>query len=1451
MAGSKTNRNRLRAGALVALIAGFLSTLILTAMPAPRSSSIGKSSYTGTGVARMQQVTVQARVGRVQYVPANAGREIWAVAHSGAGLAGWSTSSGGQSVFMRNLNRNGWEIMGPPKTASGAAFNPTLHSFTFAPNGEGWAVGEDAVMLHRSPGSSQWREAPEAEAVAGKGSSNPAALNSVSLVAHGSGVAGFAVGVTGGAGAGSTILKYRDGAWSSDTPGADMVTDGSPELAAVATVSRDEAWAITGSGSEALHVYHRTAAGWEAVAPDSSSEYPTFGGPKPNVPAQMRNGGLNDAAFGGAVAADSSGAWVGGQMFPRDALHPQGSDTGGDKSRPFMLRFSPAGMVSSYCPDQYGARQQSESAPDPTATCDKPFPFTIYDITSISLVSSDEVFAGGLGLFHFKDGRWSREPDSTGYVISSSFASDNEGWVATSGNTFGAGGAIASSENSLGHWTATPLQPRVARWPQPQHEPVQAVAIAPDGSGRALAVGRNGVGLAYARDVGWDYLDRTTLSDLHGVAWQDASAAWAVGAQGAIQRFDGRQWKTTAESAVLTRQSLFGVAFAGTRDGVAVGAGGTILRFDGSSWKKDPASGKLTSETLYAIDARAEVMIAVGSKGTLIERVGGVWTKNTSIGPLVAREQSVPTLNSVSIAPDGTAVAAGVRGSLIVRHPGRSFENLASPLEGNILAIGISKDASGLRMFASVEPKTGPDAAKYSGDKMFATRSVLMSYKAGLWRDISFWRARTIYNSTDSASYIDPVYSIALESADSAWVVGGISESQPDAEHPARIVATSAVYRVEMKTDPSPRFSVADVSFASKGVNLAFLSETWCERGPCGMTMGTGTQADLVAGQIRKEVDGAARMKHGPKFAVFGGNGRSVGIPEELVELHGYLRSFSIPTYGVIGNHDLLGGVSLPGQQEAGGLINAIFPGSGVDTDSLSVGTHEYWKEVFADAPSPWGSGPLPSEISIKAVRLPTSPDPSSELARTHYAFDYMRGTSRLFRMVMIDSATRSYGRSADQNPEEDQRAWVPDVLRDASLAGLPTIIVMNQPTILPDRTPHQNWSATDSGTFSTDVVTYQVSAILTGGARMNVRDGLPSVDQAVVPIYIMGGAGAPLGYDKPNPSVFDASKLASDGYYNAWFAINVDPDVPCPLGVRCTAKVSVTSFPILESLAMHAWDGASASAGNTLRFSAQSAALTGGVSDIEQSKATHYDMGYAGLSVCEGVGQANGICASRDAIRPPFRFYSEDPSIVDFVVPAVGSVDTSPLRHRVSGAVVRDPGGSFGLLCTFKLGTTFINIESGFKRARMKISVGGGFGPCVDKPVPGPPAPPPFGPQPQPEPPPKPFLKLPPPPLEAVSVVLPPAPAPIVAPAPPAGAAGSKQEKREAQFEEQGEEDEDTKAQFRAIPVGSRRNLESQAPYLLPVAAGLLGFIGAIGAASVRGNRRPRACTIPINWDN
>lgn len=1378
-----SSRRRALAGAVSLLIAGSVAA---AAYGSPRYRPLARGGIDGSGEATMQMVSVPARVARVAVVPGSAD-EYWAIGLSHASLPGWNPnrSPGGQVVFLRNRKESGWVVAGPPKSG-GSIINPVLTSFDLASNGEGWAVGESGLILHKPAGSDEW-------AVHHSSGSTSQILNDVSVVTAGGSVAGFA------AGAGGTVLSLRDGVWSADNTTAIVTPDeGVPELVSISATSQDEAWTVTGSGSRSLYVFKRQGGGWTRA--DVGDQ--VFDGPHPRPTTR---GFTISSATGASVEADGQGgAWVGGSLVPSDPAHPFGDDnTTGDAARPFVIRFQGSETVS-YCPDIYWVRVEGSGA-DTTTLCQKPFPLSAFDVTDIQ-IAGDAVFAGGLGLYRYdpaSDG-WFREPNGNGYLVSVAMSSPSNGWVASSGNTFGAGGAVHSSTPTLGHWTSAPSRARAKRWPATVTQVLESVAVAPSGT-EALAVGSKGA-TARFQAGGWDRITPTTALALHSVAWPEASSAWAVGEQGLVMRYDGSRWNIHPNAHSVTTRSLFGLAFRGASEGYAVGAGGTVLKFNKDGWEIDPSARGLTGENLYAIASTANGFVAVGAKGTVLERGAGGWKLRTDVKQLVERPGRPPAdLWAVTPVSGGGVIVGGSFSSLLNGRVGGGFTTYPQPIEGTVIALGVVQG----RIVASVSP----DPEKYKGDRIRTGRGSLLVREADGWRDIQFARSRSLYLSTDPSKISEAVFGVASEPTGRGWAVGGYPENTPDEEGHLAVSALGSVFRVDLTGDPSAPGASTTPKLTGP-ISFAFFSDSACGRGLCSAAAGSGTMGDSVALQIREEINRMSKLSGGPKFVLFGGNGRLEGVPEEVRQFGNFLKTFDVPVYGAIGSKDLFEGLD----SESFGYPDFIAP-----LTSSYLGSNNYWMENLSDAPGPWGEGPSPSYI--KPVQGPAT---EGGLARTYYAFDFAPGGRSLFRVIVLNSSTRSYGRGdgADQNPRYPQGSWFSEVLAGAAVNGLPTVIAMNQPTIIPSSTQLDNWpgAPSDKATFESSVVAARASAVLTGGLRVNSVGFLPRPEAAVVPVYIMGGGGAPMG--GLGAGLFPDSKLPSDGFYPAWHLVTVDPSKV----TDGQMEVKVETFPVLEHISLNALDGRRAQAGQPLRFKALMRASLGGFSDPEQSKTIYQELGWDAPEPCSGTGQGFGSCRSLNALSPAHHFYSEDPSIADFVLASQPYSLLQPLK-TAGGALVKDPTGQLGFLCTFKPGSTYINVVSGFHRSRLPLTVGAGFGPCINQRISDPVIQPPDAPDPPvvEEPVQQPFARFSDIP-QPLALIFPPPPAPVVAPAPPASVGMARKEEVEEAEETQGSD---------AVRMQHEGRYDVQLdPKLAFMVLGLVALGAAMGASVIRQSR-------------
>jgi hypothetical protein len=599
-----------------------------------------------------------------------------------------------------------------------------------------------------------------------------------------------------------------------------------------------------------------------------------------------------------------------------------------------------------------------------------------------------------------------------------------------------------------------------------------------------------------------------------------------------------------------------------------------------------------------------------------------------------------------------------------------------------------------------------------------------------------------------------------------------------------------------------------------------------------------------VAEAIQADVNELSSAMGGPRFALFGGNARATGIPEELGQFHGYLAGFDLPAFGVPGSRDVFSSLSSGALSLPAGFGDNVYqpPSAG---RQLAPG-NQFFLDEFSDQAKPWGTAGG-SEKGFVAVELGEAARPG--LTRTHYAFDYSPKGTPLARFVLVDTSSGQVGRPKDgtQNPDEDQSAWLNAVLADARTRGIPTVVAMNQPTLDPTSQVATPLLA-DGSVFEGTATSLGVSAVLAGFVHANAVYYVPNKQSPLnVPFIIGGGGGAAL----------DGSRYPTDGNFHAWQLVTVDP-TPVSL-TNPQAAVRVRTIPVLESVALHAVDGLAAPTGSALRFEALGRGIDGGGPAGDPTQARRTYLHFPLPNPCPDAGPFFGGCQSQSALPPDYHFVSEDPSIAQFVAPAGGPVPTPLVRD---GHLI--PDDQSGLLCAMRPGSTWIDVVSGVHRSRMPVTVAGGEGTCSKYPVlpaaaphfeqpavaaPAPaaaPAPVPAG---------KPFLPAPPIP-ESVALVVPPAPAPIAAPSPPASAAGADKKEEEPETQAEGQEGDGAPgaggAEFRALPPAHRSShpFDPASGWALAGSAVLLGLLGAATAAAARHAARSGAPRpVPSRW--
>lgn len=169
--------------------------------------------------------------------------------------------------------------------------------------------------------------------------------------------------------------------------------------------------------------------------------------------------------------------------------------------------------------------------------------------------------------------------------------------------------------------------------------------------------------------------------DLTAVYSLSTTDAWAVGAAGAVLRFDGAAWRIVPSG---TRRDLRGVWARRADDVWIVGAGGTILHHDGASLRP-VASG--TDQDLLAVAGGGGADVwAVGARGTALHHDGrGV----TAVSPGVT-----DSLVSVWAGADGEAWAASQSSPWLLHHDAtEGWTRVANPISKDARITGLAGTA--------------------------------------------------------------------------------------------------------------------------------------------------------------------------------------------------------------------------------------------------------------------------------------------------------------------------------------------------------------------------------------------------------------------------------------------------------------------------------------------------------------------------------------------------------------------------------------------------------------------------------------------------------------------------------------------------------------------------------------------------------------------------------------
>jgi Transglycosylase SLT domain len=645
-------------------------------------------------------------------VPAGArGDEAYALGTVAGTGRGWAA----EQVVLLAHRAGTWRVAGPPRDARGRVVNPALSALATVRGGDGYAVGPkgDVVLLRAGARplalgrvSRAGREAVDARRAGSRARQVAVGLEAVDARRAGSRLRGVAVGRRGVA----VDLAGRRAHARRAAGRGDRLID-------VAFAGAD-AVAVGERASGGPLVVRRAAGGWRTL----------------EAPAERGQVSLT------AVDGDADALWVAGGI--RD---------GGGVALPFAARFGGARWETFCSPAPALAAVRELGEPTRAAVCDRGLPLlpgTHGAAGDVAATRRGVVLSttGGIELF---DGEAFRPlpaaPGSWPVAAASSRAPRLALLASGSGWATGAGGRMArvtAAQDAAGGPDGV-LRPAALTRGAPA-----AVAAAPGGD-RVLALTDRTAALGDGRDWGEAPTPQVPLRDLD---FRTSDEAWGVAETGELLRFDGERWSGEGEDAprLSLRLALGGerfapagapsglaaVAFASDRAGYAVGAGGAIARYDGARWTEDRAAegddlqavaasergavaesadllavaasergAVAESADLLAVAASGRGAVAGGAAGIVLERTEDGWERRADAEALAAGRD----VGAAAALDDGTLlVAAGP--ALLVREPGRDWRAAdLAPLGVEVRKLAARRGADGeLRALALTGP---PEAA--------------------------------------------------------------------------------------------------------------------------------------------------------------------------------------------------------------------------------------------------------------------------------------------------------------------------------------------------------------------------------------------------------------------------------------------------------------------------------------------------------------------------------------------------------------------------------------------------------------------------------------------------------------------------------------------------------------------------------------------------------------------
>lgn len=1171
-----------------------------------------------------------------------------------------------KDYILRYRPAEGWRYVQAPLDEQGGPFAGTLESGRVTAKGGLLLGGLDTtrpsgeqrvVLVRDATGPTRVVPAPASGILLPSQGSTPAEALSSSVLAARDGGAGRTEGFVAitGRPQQTGVARWDGTSWTRET--ICVAADGSAAPAgcsdaetlkdaefgltasALATVEGGDAWLLASAHADAgrgLVLFRRTGSGANVRWALRDIDAPRFAAAE--TPADGITA-VEPLAGSHAAVATTDGVWIDGTFRQNGA------------ARSVTLRITTAG-TRSWCDG---------------GACDAPLGFALRtNATSQAWADGSRIIGpvgDGTGRYARFDGTtWSVSAAFGAITGGIAFTSLDEGWL-----------------NDV-HVTRELAGSPLAAWSVPVRRPLTAIASAPGAPAAletpALAVGIEGNVLRYTPGQGWDSEVRiggsgVVRDDLRGVAWPEASTAFAVGDEGAMWRWRKATglWESDPAAPFDFTGHLTGIAFQpGNPDrGFAVGRDGVLLRY-GKSWEPvelpaavataGPGGGKVD---LFGVAfAGSQAIAAAGGGGILVENGNG-WQVDEQAAELLKPLGLGARIFAVSGLPDGGAVAAGSAGDnrgLVLERDGPTapWRFSDQPPTGSVVAAAAFREEGQVRALVSVTPQIWPTSedvtlpefdpnspAPRRAPLSIPVDGYLLRQTAVGWRDEE--RTKLASPTADVSRKSDPTLALLTDPAGRGWAVGGwnggtdsLGRGPLASEPPRAELQTAAVSRYDAAgPQGSSNVRAAAPAFDAGKARLLVGGHAQCAAA-CADLAPIDISPDRTLARGLGLAAGLAAQSGGPTALAYTGGRIPVSGAGNVAASGAELQR-----YGA-----LLGGAAVP-----------TFPV--VSAGEATGGTSSGFESVFGGSWAPFGGGA--AGAGTRPVTIGAAPVPGR--ARTHYAVD-LDAAGGSFRLVAIDNASGSLAaRNAVGNPAQDQAAWLTQVLADAKARRLPVVVVGSRSLNARD-----TGAASDAAAVAAILRDGGASAYVFDGAGEQRRTSIPANSTVTLPSFSSGT----LGYRTLN----DVEGRGIPGL------LLLELEIAARNATTNRAPVGVRLVPVLDDLAIDAVDGR--------LLNRSQPALFEGLGRRPRSGDTGDPYVQLPSPLC---GATTREACAQTRIDPEVTFHSSDPDIADFV--RVDRSSTNPRKPFVDPATdkpVADP--TSGLICPFNAGTTTISVSSG-----------------------------------------------------------------------------------------------------------------------------------------------------------